>query len=109
MRSLFAVLVCVLALSACQGKTPTVNVSLDPPIISTFTAEPMTIKVGATVTLRWDVAGANVEVRIDPAVGNVANVGSVTLAPTVSTTYTLNARFSSGASAQRVLTVVVTP
>lgn len=96
----------VVLAGACDSmKAPTAP---DTPIISLFVAEPATVKAGTPTTLRWDVSAGNAEVRIDPGVGNVPATGNASVSPLVTTTYTLNAR-NGPSSAQRVLTVVVTP
>lgn len=99
----------VVALAACDALKSAPAGPSAQPIISVFTAEPLSTKSGTLVTLRWDVQGEDVDVRIDPGVGNVPATGSATVAPIVTTTYTLNARNRSGQSAQRVLTVTITP
>jgi len=81
----------------------------DFPVITIFAADATSIKTGTAVTLRWDVGDPDAAVRIDPHVGNVPVVGSVAVVLTATTTFTLNARATSGASAQRILTVIVTP
>jgi len=98
----------VTSLVGCDSlKTPTGPG--DAPIITQFSADSLSIKAGTQATLRWDVAGAQVDVRIDPLVGNVPSTGSVSVVLAVTTTFTLNARAPNGSSSQRVLTVIVTP
>lgn len=108
-RLILVLAVLVLPLTmACNGKTPTSPGN--EPTITTFSADALTVKVGTTITLRWDVTPATADVRIDPFVGNVPVVGSTSLILTGTTTFVLNARASlTGAAAQRVLTIVVTP
>jgi hypothetical protein len=81
------------------------------PVVTLFTTDTPSIKVGATVNLRWDVDGnATTEVRIDPFVGNGLPLnGNTSLPLTSTTTFTLNARTPSGAAAQRTLTIIVSP
>lgn len=93
--------------AACDRLSPAAP--SDFPIITSFSSDATSIKTGTSTTLRWDVGDPTASVRIDPFVGNVPVVGSVTVTLTATTTFTLNARAQSGASAQRVLTVVVTP
>jgi hypothetical protein len=106
-RTLSAIVLVLVALVAvsCGLKNP---LAPDVPIVTLFTAEPFTVKLGTPTTLRWDVSDGDAEVRIDPGVGNVPTTGSAVLTPVVTTTFTLNAR-NRGGSVQRVLTVVVTP
>jgi hypothetical protein len=104
-------LACLVALAfvlpACNRLNPTAPT--DSPIITQFTADALSVKTGTPATLRWDVAGTGIDVRIDPAVGNVPQTGSTSVILTATTTFTLNARAKSGASSQRTLTIVVTP
>lgn len=105
MKGLLLALAFVLVLPACSSTSPT-----DAPIISSFSADALTIKGGTFAVLRWDVVGGDsTTVRIDPQVGNVPSTGSVSLVLTSTTTFTLTARAKSGSSSQRVLTVIVTP
>jgi len=105
---LLIVAIAVATLSACDSFKSAAGPT-DTPIITTFAADSLSIKIGTAATLRWDVSGGDVQVRIDPLVGNVPSTGSTQLVLTVTTTFTLNARAPSGASVQRVLTIVVTP
>lgn len=104
--SLLLVAAVALAAASCEAKLPTTP---DTPIITLFSADALSVKTGTPVTLRWDVATQNADVRIDPMVGNVPVVGSTAIVLTATTTFTLNARSPAGASAQRVLTIVITP
>jgi hypothetical protein len=77
----------------------------DAPRITSFTANPTSIRSGATSTLAWTVAGAD-SVEIS-GVGSVnATSGSTTVAPTQTTSYTLTARNSHGSSSQSVTVTV---
>lgn len=90
--------------------TPIVNTPTSAPVISLFAADSITVRLGQTVTLRWEVEGKDATVRIDPAPGNVPLVGSaVVAAPSVTGTlaYTLTAKNSAG-TVQRFVTVTVT-
>jgi hypothetical protein len=104
--SLFAI--AWLVLPSCNKVTAPSN-PLDAPVITFFSADSLTVKTGTPVTLRWDVSGNNSDVRIDPHLGNVPPVGSASIILFSTTTFTLNARAAAGASAQRILTVIVTP
>ena len=74
------------------------------PIISSFTASPDTIAPGASSTLSWDVTGADT-VIIDNGVGTAAGP-SVSVTPSVSTTYTLTAANAAGSVTARALVTV---
>jgi hypothetical protein len=68
------------------------------PAIANFTASPMTVSAGANVTLSWNATGASY-FDITPQVGAIRG-NSVVVAPSQTTTYTLNAtnQFGRGTS-----------
>lgn len=107
--ALFAVLALSLAVSACDGKQlPTQPTGPGAaPIISLFAADQVRITLGQTATLRWEVLEKDALVRIDPAPGNVGNVGNAVVTPTASITYSLLARSPNGLASQRSVTVTV--
>jgi hypothetical protein len=83
-------------------KTLTITVSplvaTDKPVISSFTATPSTLPSGGgNVSLAWNVAGAT-SLSIDQSVGDVSGLTSKSVAVTATTTFTLNATNSNGAS-----------
>ncbi len=61
----------------------------EPPIIKSFTANPLSIVRGSSTTMTWDTEGAD-SVTID-GVGTVSPDGTMTVTPLVDTTYTLSA------------------
>ena len=71
-----------------------------PPAISSFTASAMTVSVGTAVTLNWQSSGASYYV-VSPQVGAVRGT-SVSVTPTQTTTYTLNATNQYGRSTATV-------
>jgi hypothetical protein len=73
------------------------------PTISSFTASATTVAPGTTVTLSWTVSGDSYDF-ID-VVGPVRN-GSQTVAPTKTTTYTLNSTNAYGRSTKEVTVTV---
>lgn len=73
------------------------------PSISSFTASETTVAPGTTVTLNWTVSGDSYD-YID-VVGPVRN-GSQTVAPTKTTTYTLNSTNAYGRSTKEVTVTV---
>ena len=75
-----------------------------PPQITVFTAEPATIKRGESATLTWQTAHAD-SCMIEPGIGAVDPSGSVSVAPTETTVYTLTAE---GAGDPATATVTVT-
>ncbi len=77
------------------------------PVINCFTATPETINPGQAVTLSWDVSGA-AAVTIHPRVDTVTPSGTIQLAPTTTTVYTLTATNEAG-SITRKLTISVSP
>ena len=77
-----------------------------PPIISTFEANPDALTAGSRAALNWTVTGAR-SVSINNGVGTVALRGTRTVIPTTTTTYTLTAANPSGtvtANAQILVT-----
>ncbi|MGD9044407.1 MAG: Ig-like domain-containing protein [Desulfobacterales bacterium] len=73
-----------------QGEVPSVE-----PEIKSFTAAPTAIKRGESATLTWQTAYAD-SCKIEPGVGTVDPNGSVSVAPTNTTIYTLTAEGTSG-------------
>jgi hypothetical protein len=60
------------------------------PIITTFSANPNSINLGQSSTLKWDIIGS-ASVYINQGVGGVISKGSKEVTPTATTTYTLTA------------------
>ncbi len=80
-----------------------------PPVISSFTADPVTVASGNSATLSWQTTGAAVNaVSIDQGIGPVPASGTLTVSPTQTTTCTLLAANSAG-SVMSTVTVTVTP
>jgi hypothetical protein len=79
--------------------------SQQPSIIS-FNAEPSSISAGESSDLSWNVSGATT-VSIDQGIGNVALTGTRSVAPAVTTVYTLTALSSAG-TATATTQVIVT-
>ncbi len=90
-----------LLLSACGGgSTP------EPaPVVSSFTATPASVVLGASSTLAWSVSGAT-SVAIDQGIGVVTGTSQV-VNPGTTTTYTLTAT-GPGGTTTRTATVTVT-
>ncbi|KGJ89257.1 hypothetical protein ND16A_2150 [Thalassotalea sp. ND16A] len=91
--------------------TVTVNPAPPPPpvepTIDDFLATPASITAGESATLSWNTTGAG-NVSIDNGVGAVSVDGSVTVNPTVTTSYTLSAT-GSGVTTTAEVTVNVSP
>jgi hypothetical protein len=75
-----------------------------PPAISSFTASAMTVSAGTAVTLNWQSSGASYYV-VSPQVGAVRGT-SVSVTPTQTTTYTLDATNQYGRSTATVTVTV---
>ncbi|MHB1348851.1 MAG: carboxypeptidase regulatory-like domain-containing protein [Desulfobulbaceae bacterium] len=73
----------------------------------TLTATPVTITAGESATLAWSTTGAATS-SIEPGVGTVQPSGTLSVAPTETTTYTLTAT-NPGQSATGSVTVTVKP
>jgi CotH kinase protein/Lamin Tail Domain/Chitobiase/beta-hexosaminidase C-terminal domain len=87
--------------------TKNVSVSILPPTITSFTANPASISGGGTSTLSWQTSDAT-SVSIAPGPGNQAAVasGSVDVSPASSTLYTLTAsNGQTSATAKRAVIV----
>lgn len=67
------------------------------PNIHSFNTSRSQIKAGQNSTLTWWVSNAD-EVRIEPGIGTVSSLGSKTVAPSTSTTYTIIATNKAGES-----------
>jgi hypothetical protein len=78
-----ASILALLAVIACNGTDPSAQ-----PIIASFTADPGQIEQGDTSTLAWSVSGASTLTLLPDGI-DVTGRTSWTVAPSVSTTYTL--------------------
>ncbi len=80
-----------------------------PPAIVSFGVLPIQIYSGGSAALTWNVASAN-NVSITPGIGAVSEIGTNTVSPAVTTTYTLIATNTFGAKTNfATLTVVTNP
>lgn len=78
------------------------------PVINIFSANPATISAGQSVTLTWDVTNAEIiRLEPDPGQGDLSSLTSVTVNPTTTTTYTLEAVSLNGLDDTASVTVVV--
>lgn len=79
------------------------------PVISSFIPNPPVITAGDSSTLSWNVSNAT-SVTIDQGVGAVAPVGSTSVSPAATTSYTLTATNAAGwSSATTVVLVMAAP
>ncbi|UMX48274.1 MAG: FG-GAP-like repeat-containing protein [Candidatus Nealsonbacteria bacterium DGGOD1a] len=100
------------AANAAGTVTKTVSVTVIPtPVISSFTAAPAAITKGKSATLSWTLTGGTAtSLSINNGVGSVLGKTSVTVKPSLTTTYTLTAVGSAGtATATATVTVVAAP
>ncbi|MGH7800098.1 MAG: CHAT domain-containing protein [Thermodesulfobacteriota bacterium] len=81
------------------------KITVPPPEILGYSAEPSTIKKGEVSTLRWNTSNAK-EVEIS-GIGKVSLSGSNTVSPTETTTYTIIARNKEGRTVEREVTIQV--
>jgi hypothetical protein len=87
----------------------TATVTIAAPVISSFTATPLTVNPGGSSTLAWSVTGAT-NITIDNGVGSgLAASGSQSVTPAASTTYTLTATNPHGTTTATVTVGVVLP
>jgi hypothetical protein len=88
--------------------TAAVEPQLTLPVITVFTASPALISRGGSATLSWQVTGA-VTVKLYPDIGTVRSTGTMSVSPTSTRTYTLEATNDSGTvTATVTVTVTVT-
>ena len=64
-------------------------------LTATLTADPTTVQKGNSVTLHWSAQNAE-DLDLEPGVGKVQAIGSVSVTPQESTTYTLTATGPTG-------------
>lgn len=110
-------LVIILLLAACGGTgttaPPATPAPITPPgegapVISSFTASPNSVITGDFVTLSWDVTNAEtIRLTPDPGQGDLSAQIGVTITPTATTTYTLEAANPNGLSDTASVTVTV--
>ena len=82
-------LVILVLLSGCSG------IVVELPNIVSFSATSTTITAGESVTLIWQVSGADT-VSIDQGIGEVDSISSISVNPTNTTIYTLTATNTAG-------------
>ncbi len=87
----------------------TVMVQVGGPVIDSFTASPMMIFEGQTVTLNWQTTDAtSVDIDQGTLTGGQPS-GALMVTPTADTTYTLTARDDAGLTSTAMVNVVVMP
>lgn len=86
-----------------------INVTRKKPTISYFKAEPEKIGIGKKTKLSWNIQGANLGVSIDQGVGNLPEVGNISVSPVGTTKYTLNATNESGSVTETVSIGCINP
>jgi hypothetical protein len=79
-----------------------------PPVIESFTADPVTITAGESTTLSWGLVSNATGVVIDQGIGGVGTPGSTVISPGSTTTYTMTAVGPGGTDTASV-TVTVNP
>lgn len=75
--------------------------------IHRFSVSPASVTAGAQATLSWEVVGAE-SITIDNGVGKVSSLGSVSVAPSWTSVFTLSAK-AGGLNAESKVQVVVVP
>ncbi len=94
--------------SGSASSQATVTVEPLPLPTASFSASPTSINLGSSSTLSWSTTDAS-SVSIDQGIGAVAANDSLTVSPTITTTYTLTAANPSGAVTKQVTVTVVQP
>lgn len=88
--------------AAGRGSSGAIQQRIQPPArIMSFTAEPASVKAGESVLLTWATENPN-GVTIDPGPGRVTPRGTIRVAPTATTTYTLSIGGPNGAQTKTV-------
>ena len=82
--------------------------AVNTPVVASFTATPSSITAGQSAILSWDVSGAT-SVTIDQDIGTVSPKGYQALSPTATTTYTITATNSAGATTAKITVTVNKP
>ncbi|MEM6427841.1 MAG: Ig-like domain-containing protein [Deinococcota bacterium] len=77
------------------------------PTITSFSAAPEVIQSGEIATLSWEVLGEDVEVSLQPEIGELGDATSVEVSPLETTTYTLTASSAAGSDQASVLITIV--
>lgn len=103
-KLLLAVIAAVFMLGGCRGSVA-VPVSIEPPVIKSFAAEPAIIDRGDSAQIIWMVSNAT-KVVIDNGIGMVALSGSFAVKPTGDVSYKLMATNAAGSNSA-VVTVRV--
>jgi peptidoglycan-associated lipoprotein len=116
-----ALMLCMFAVG-CKKKTPVVTQPPPPPpppvktqpkpaapLVASFEAEPATIERGQAATLRWNVTGDAMAIKIDPGIGTVNSSGSRQVFPGNTTTYTLTATGPGGSNSATATVSVTSP
>lgn len=98
-KGVIFLVILVLLISGCNG------IVVELPNIVSFSASSTNITAGESVTLIWQVSGADT-VSIDQGIGEVFSISSISLNPTDTTTYTLTATNTAG-SVTATVTVTV--
>jgi len=99
-------LLLVMITAGCDLIGLTATSTTEPPVISSFDADPPTVAAGESSTLKWNVSGAT-KVSIDQGIGNVALTGNRAVMPGATTVYTLTATNAAGASAMATAQIIV--
>ncbi len=81
----------------------TIDPTIDPPVIESFTVSPDSITEGETAVLQWLVSGENVTVYIDQGIGEVGATGNQNVSPQVNTVFTISAVNQAGSVNQSVM------
>ena len=97
----FVIFLLFICLSSCNGVTP------ESPVINFFMASSTVVIPGDEITLSWNVSDAET-ISISPGIGTVTGT-SISLFPTMITTYTLTATNSVGSTAADVTIIMNQP
>jgi hypothetical protein len=79
------------------------------PVVSSFSASPSPIPRGSSATLSWNVTNTTTSISINQGIGNVAANSSVSVSPTVDTTYAITASGPGGITTSTTTLDVIPP
>jgi hypothetical protein len=82
---------------------------VQPPVITSFTANPAVVNLGEEVTLSWSINGEIDTLVITPDIGDVTGQSSITFIPNATRTYTLTTTNIGGEDTAAVTVEVIPP
>lgn len=88
------------------SRTRSISIEVYQPVVNIFTASINPLIAGQSTTLSWEVQGSADTASIDQSIGDVTFVGSTTVSPATSTSYTLSSSGPGGTDVDTLNIVV---